>query len=504
MLAKRRTPSTGEMKLDLRDLSIRPDAANPDVMAWIDYEAPIGAYYPSTSPGKLAPMRALLSWLESIRTSADDDTTYAGGPVDLTPVSGAELFAAMTNRKYSLNFHGLIYDFVIDSTTQYTNQQIISFRTDTVDGITATLDLREFFAAIMNADEQTITVDADVEYPPNSLRDAPNYGSSFRFDDDIMIRHKNLYPTLVGKDAANDWYEVPVGYGRVVALQSLPTFNGKQRLGGFYGIGAIHMDKYYTAAETIILPDPSVFLQMWGAEWVLTLHNQNETHNFHVEDLDQDLIATLLPGEILSLRFAYDAAGDQEITNAAKFDRVLRYSHTPALSDIVVTTQDYFAYDSDNNMRPIPLGETPLKINSESFDIGGTATYDEGDDINDFSDYHFADAIEVKQAGRLRLDVEIGVRTQGGSGNISTGHGLAVLHQRGQNDPTELSFGRQASMGSFENETWFTYIERDVNAGDIILLGFVYSNTASYNMDNMRFSNIRFEMTLEQTIRVTP
>ena len=151
--------------------------------------------------------------------------------------------------------------------------------------------------------------------------------------------------------------------------------------------------------------------------------------------LDQDLIATLLPGEILSLRFAYDAAGDQEITNAAKFDRVLRYSHTPALADIVVSTQDYFAYDSDNNMRLIPLGETPLKINAESFDIGGTATYDEGDDINDFSDYHFADSIEVKQTGRLRLDVEIGVRTQGGSGNVSTGHGLAVLHQRGQNDP---------------------------------------------------------------------
>ena len=239
-------------------------------MAWIDYEAPIGAYYPSTSPGKLAPMRALLSWLESIRTSADDDTTYAGGPVDLTPVSGAELFAAMTNRKYSLTFHGLIYDFVIDSTTQYTNQQIISFRTDTVDGITATLDLREFFAAIMNADEQTITVDADVEYPPANLPDAPLRGSSLRFDDDLIIRHKSLYPTMVGKDAANDWYEVPVGYGRVVALQSLPTFNGKQRLGGFYGIGAIHMDKSYTAAETIILPDPSVFLQMWGAEWVLT------------------------------------------------------------------------------------------------------------------------------------------------------------------------------------------------------------------------------------------
>ena len=59
-------------------------------------------------------------------------------------------------------------------------------------------------------------------------------------------------------------------------------------------------------------------------------------------------------------------------------------------------------------------------------------------------------------------------------------------------------------MGAFENETWFTYIERDVNAGDIILLGFVYSNSASYNLDNMRFSNIRFEMTLEQTIRVTP
>ena len=504
MVAKRRTPSTGEMKLDLRDLAMRPDLTNPDVAAWIVYEAPVGAYYPSASPGKLAPMRALLSWLESIRSSADDDPAYSGGVVNLTPVSGAELFAAMTSRKYSLNFHGLIYDFVIDSTAQYTNSTTVEFRTGTVDGITAVLDLREFFSAMMNADEQTITVDADVEYPPANLPDAPLRGSSVRYDDDLILRHKNLFPTIAGKDAANDWYEVPLGYGRVVALQSLSTFNGKQRLGGFYGIGAVHMDKTYTADETLILPDPSVFLQMWGAEWVLTIHNQNETYSLHVEDFDQDLIATLLPREILSLRFAYDAAGEQEITNAAKFDRVVRYSHTPDLTGIVVTTEDYFTYDTDNNMRLIPLGETPLKINAEAFTIGGSVTFDEGDDINDFSDYRFEHSVEVHQDGRLRLDVEIGARTQGGSGNISTGHGLAVLHQRGQNDPTELSFGRQASMGAFENETWFSYIERDVIAGDIILFGFVYSNSASYNMDNMRYSNIRFEMTLEQTIRVTP
>ena len=67
MVAKRRTPSTGEMKLDLRDLSMRPDLSRPDVRAWIVYKAPVGAYYPSAAPGKLAPMRALLSWLESIQ-----------------------------------------------------------------------------------------------------------------------------------------------------------------------------------------------------------------------------------------------------------------------------------------------------------------------------------------------------------------------------------------------------------------------------------------------------
>ena len=222
LMAKRRVPSTGQMKLDLRDLSMRPDLSRPDVRAWIVYKAPIGAYYPSAAPGKLAPMRALLSWLESIRTSDDVDADYSGGPVNLTPTSGAELFAAMTNRKYTLNFHGLLYDFVIDSTTQYTNQTTVEFRTDTVDGITATLDLNAFFTELMNAPEQTITVDADVEYPPNSLRDAPNYGSSFRFDAPVILRHKDRFPTILAKDAANDWYEVPLGYGRVVALQTLP------------------------------------------------------------------------------------------------------------------------------------------------------------------------------------------------------------------------------------------------------------------------------------------
>ena len=504
LMAKRRRPSTGQMKLDLRDLSMRPDLSNPDVMAWIVYKAPIGAYYPSAAPGKLAPMRALLSWLESIRTSDDVDADYAGGPVNLTPTSGAELFAAMTNRKYTLNFHGLLYDFVIDSTTQYTNQSTVEFRTDTVSGITATLDLNAFFTELMNAPEQTITVDADVEYPPNSLRDAPNYGSSFRFDAPVILRHKDRFPTILAKDAANDWYEVPLGYGRVVALQTLPTFNMKQRLGGFYGVGAIHMDDSYTADETLILPDPSTFLQLWGSEWVLTLHNQNADHGFHVEDSDEELIVTLLPGEIVSLRFSYDHVGEEEITNAGQFSRSFIYAHTPTNGKVVDDT-DYIVYDSDTYMRLIPIDQTPDLINAEAFSPNGTAVFTEGDDLADFSDYHIQDhSVEIRQAGRLRLDVEIGIRTGPGSGSIGNDHGLVVLHQRQQLDPTVLRRQYQRQMGQNENETWFTYAIVDVAVGDIILLGFVYPDNSSFSIGNVRYSSIKLELILDRTIRVTP
>ena len=504
LLAKRRRPSTGQMKLDLRDLSMRPDLSRPDVRAWIVYEAPIGAYYPSASPGKLAPMRALLSWLESIRTSDDVDAEYSGGPVNLTPTSGAELFAAMTNRKYTLNFHGLLYDFVIDSTTQYTNQQTVEFRTDTVDGITATLDLNEFFSAMMNADEQTITVDAEVEYPPNSLRDAPNYGSSFRFDDDLILRHKNLYPTILAKDAAGDWYETPLGYGRVVALQSLPTFNLKQRLGAFYGVGAIHMDATYTSDETLILPDPSTFLQLWGTAWVLTLHNQNATYNFHVEDADEELIVTLLPGEIRSLHFSYNHLGKEEITNAGQFSRSLIYDHTPT-NGKQVTDADYMVYDSDTYIRLIPLDQIPDLVNAEAFNLNGTATYSEGDDINDLSDYHIEEhSAKLSQAGKLRIDVEVGVRTGSGSGNIGNDHGLVVLRQRQQLDPTVLRRQYQRQMGQNENESWFTGKTIPVAVNDIILFGFVYPINSTFNIDNVRYSSVGVEMDLERTVRVTP
>ena len=422
----------------------------------------------------------------------------------LNPVSDTDVTESMFGPVYQITYDGGVFRFTIDSYRYINNDDLVEFRIRRLPVSTVPLDLTQIFSVIQSADEQTIEVDRAAEYPPTWLADSPTHASRYHLDDpDIYFSRVLRYPTLTGHDAADDHFRVPVGYGRVLPLSSLPTFNLKKRLGGLYGIGAIHMSDDYTADETIILPNPSLFIPTFATEWVLTLHNQNKTYKYHIEDSDEELIATLLPHEILSLRFSRNSIGDGEITNANKFDRVMRYSYTPPIADIVVTTQDYMAYDSDLNIRLIPLGETPQKIHEEAFTIGGSATFTEGDDFNDVSDYSFPEAVTIEEDGRLRLDVEIGARTQGGSGNISTGHGLVVLHQHEQLDPVELAFPRQSSMGAFENETWFTYLELDVEAGDIILFGFAYSNTAAYNMDSMRFSNIRVEMTLEQTIRVT-
>ena len=496
LTTKRRTPSTGEMTLDLRDWSLVPDPTSPERLGWMVYEAPTGADWAGTvNVGGLAPVRALVKWLESIRTTGD--------VVDYTPTSLADLAAGIGTREYEFISNGLIFTFVVDSHRILANQTTLELRISQTTASSADLDLREFLSTMMNAGVQTIEVSREAEYPPSAPPDAPLYGSSVRFDDNIIFRHRNRYPTIFAKDHANDWYETPVGYGRVVQLADLSTFNMKQRLGAFYGIGAIHMSDDYTANETLILPDPSTFLQFWGTEWVLTLHNQSKTYNFTIEDSDEVNIATLLPGEIVNLRFSRDARGHGEITNASDFPRVLRYSHTPALSDVVVTTQPYMVYDADYNIRLIPLGEPPLTVHTEVFDVGGTEVFSEGDDWDSFADYHFADSVEMWHGGRMRISAAVSVRTQGGSGNISTGHGLALFRQRSNADPVLLAWERRSSMGSFENETWSLYEEPTVEQEDVFLLGFLYPNGTAYNMDNMRFSNIRLDMTLEHAIRVT-
>ena len=497
MLGKRRVPSTGTMTLDLRDWALVPDPTNPETMGWMVYEAPTGADWAGTvNVGGLAPVRALVKWLASIRESGDT--------VDLNPTSLADLAEALGATTFRFTSNGLYFDFVIDSHRILANQTTLELRIAQTSGSSADLDMREFLSTMMNAGAQTIEVSRAAEYPPANLPDGPLYGSSLRFDDNLIFRHRNRYPTILGKDHANDWYETPVGYGRVVALEDLSTFNNKQRLGAFYAVGAIHMNETYTADETLILPNPSTFLQYWATEWVLTLHNQNETYNFTIEDADEVNIATLLPGEIIHLRFSRDARGHGEITNASEFNRVLRYSHTPASADIVVTTQPYMVYDSDYNIRLIPLGETPLKVHTEVFDVGGTDVFSEGDDFDSFADYHFDDTVEIWRQGPMRIDGAVGVRTLGGSGSINTGHGLALLRQRSNATPVVLAWQRQSRMGSYENETWSVFVEpSDSEIEDVFMLGFLYPNGTTFNMDNMKFSNIRLEMTLENAIRVT-
>ena len=183
---------------------------------------------------------------------------------------------------------------------------------------------------------------------------------------------------------------------------------------------------------------------------------------------------------------------------------MLRYSHTPGLSDIVVTTQPYMVYDSDYNIRLIPLGAQPLKVHTEVFDVGGTDVFSEGDDFDSFADYHFDDTVEIWRQGPMRIDAAVSVRTLSGSGSINTGHGLALLRQRSNATPVVLAWQRQSRMGSYENETWSVFVEpSDSEIEDVFMLGFLYPNGATFNMDNMRFSNIRLEMTLENAIRVT-
>ena len=67
----KRTPSTGMMKLDLKDWSLRTDGGTvASTLCWLVYEAPEGGdFAPQLQLGKLAPIRALLKWLDSVHYS---------------------------------------------------------------------------------------------------------------------------------------------------------------------------------------------------------------------------------------------------------------------------------------------------------------------------------------------------------------------------------------------------------------------------------------------------
>ena len=492
----RRRPSTSMMMLDMRDWSLAPDASQPERLAWMSYEAPIGADWAgSNGVGGLAPVRRMVQWLEDHRNTGD--------PVDLTPTSLADLAAGIGTREYRFISNGLYFDFVMDSHRILANETTLELRAAQTTGSSADLDLRELLTEMMSAPLAVIEVTRTAEYPPSNPSDAPLYGSSFRLPGNIILRERNKYPTLLAEDHANDWYEAPIGYGRVIALDSLSTFNGKQRMGAYYGVQAIHMDSSYDADETLILPNPSTFLQFWGVQNTLTLHNQNEDHNFVIEDADEVNVATLLPGQILNLRFSRDARGNGEITNASEFTRAFRYSATPD-GDSAIGDQPYMVYGPDTYIRLVSLhDETPTLINVETFHLAGTDVFSEGDTWDDIGDYHFTDSVEVRHDGILRCDIEVGLRGTGGSGNIQADNGLAVFRQRDTLDPELLRFHQQTQFGGTGSRTMFTYVELPVEVGDVMLFGFLYDDDSTLDLANMQFSSVKVEMYLDRTIRVS-
>ena len=101
------------------------------------------------------------------------------------------------------------------------------------------------------------------------------------------------------------------------------------------------------------------------------------------------------------------------------------------------------------------------------------------------------------------MDIEVKLKSHGSAGQLMAGHGLVLFHQRGHADPTTERFQHQANMGQNENETWFTFVERSVEAGDIILPMMIYptASIADFDLFELPVPD-KLEMYLEHTVRI--
>ena len=485
---KNRVPD-GTLSQSLEDWRL---VSNGNNFTWrldlTEEDAPTDAEF--TAP---APIQALLEWWSGLRD-------FGGFNVNTSAVTRAEFFAAIAgSRVYALeqstgNSVGWHVFALVTSNDNRTIEIVCQWST--------TSDEHDAQAIndILNSTAVDIETDHPVEKPPLGRLGNPLHASRLYLGSEhVWVDTVADSPRFHGRDVDGHAFDVVLGYGRSIGHAALPVnADGDKIFRLPYGINAVHLTGSANARARLVTPPE--FIPVETGDRPLLIHNRG-TGNYTIADWDDDDLFVLLPGERAELLMIRRGDGSGELLNKTPLVRTFK-----AYGDNVgsFSSVNYYALVSNYRLRPIPFpnpaadSDDTVTYHADAFEIG-TQTFASGTGFFGIGNVHVPQAQKLLKAGHIRYEIELGIG-YGSSGWVGSGHGLRLYRQRGT-DERLVRNPEQRGQGSYDNASWSTFWEGDIEANDVMVPGFYYDGSSTtMPMDSIIVPSYKLEIFLEQVI----
>ena len=428
--------------------------------------------------------------------------------MDLDAITLAEVIAAIGgNRVFQYEQEGgddvrfsyndsLGYVFLLSSRIMQTYWDI---STSSPDDFNAT----NFSTAL---DEEVVTVnevtDAQ-EKPPFGSKDIEILAMRVQLDS-MTLETEGDTPIIKFKDEQQRSQKLIVGAGMSVDFDDLQNSSvGVKRPPTTWGVNAIHFGAGETEDGTLRLPNPVDQIPVPGNDLEYTFHNRNSTYNLEVKDWADDNIATLLPGERLTIRMTRRADGTGELIDSVPFSRKFEFAKH-VFSDFAGAR--YYNLGTTGGFRgrlvPFPTESNAdlWTMHEECFQLGDTAVPNA---TNIFSasvtNLRTPSSIIFQKEGTVRVDMFLAISTAGGGGQIPDNHGLSFFRLDGAT-VRQGPYLSNEQTGINENEVWKLSWEFDVQLADIFIPVFRYHESVSMAMSSVDIESLQMQMEMTEFI----
>ena len=437
-------------------------------------------------------IRAMLVWLNSVRTSGEDALFTDIGDVH----SSLDIANALSGHTHSYNQRheagqtsnvkmGYGSSVVTASRVSIRFAQATDSPNDLVTGYHNLLfDNTSVTVATDNADEEPLVGSKDVrEYARRLI--TPTGELSFDVGFPIWTDKETGQSHTVGSSAGIviDWETLPG-----VIFSNVPLL---------YNLAAIHDATDGNDTNYTDVPTGQNCVPNQGEAIEFEIHNRRATGLHIVRDRHQNDLITLSPGEHVALRVLWLPIGDTEVRSIGEIVRTYELVGTNC-GDFLAN--GYFADPegaSNRLIRPFqipPDGSRSVDhLASDSFRRGGNGTWTDGDALTDID---IEEAVKFEMAGRARVEFEA-VIAPTGSGSVSNGNGLLFALNGDRVGPIFYYAGFDGNSGS---QIYNATIQIDVDEDDRFIPFFRYNSsglTMSLGDLNLDYYRLRIDLAIQ-------
>jgi hypothetical protein len=441
-------------------------------------------------------IRAMLVWLNSVRTSGEDALFSDIGDVH----SSLDIANALSGHMHSYNQRheagqtsnvkmGLNSSAVTASRVSIRFAQATDSPNDLVTGYHNLLfDNTSVTVATDNADEEPLVGSKDVrEYARRLI--TPTGELSFDVGFPVWTDKETGQSHTVGSSAGIviDWETLPG-----VIFSDVPLL---------YNLAAIHDATDGNDTNYTNVPTGQNCVPNQGEAIEFEIHNRRATGLHIVRDRHHNDLITLSPGEHVALRVLWLPNGDTEVRSIGEIVRTYELVGTNC-GDFLAN--GYFADPEGASTRVIRPFQIPPDgsrgvdhLDSDSFRRGGSGTWTDGDALTDVD---IEEAVQFEMAGRARIEFEA-VMAPTGSGNVSNGNGLLFALNGDRVGPIFYYSGFDGNSGS---QIYNATIQLDVAEDDRFIPFFRYNSSGlTMSLGDLNLDYYRLRIDLAVQIEVT-